>query len=166
MTCRKSLLTASRFLFLDVTMCSLKASLSSCGTFSLSHSCWIFSLWLSHIASFSALRSSSCGTRKTPPFSEDASAGILHSGSGQSFLITTGAGWHGQKVRLTWQMSSFRDVIFSLERQNESSSSHTTSFSKLVSGMWSSSSMCNIICFFRAMNSACRLTCKHKWLIL
>lgn len=82
-----------------------------------------------------------------------------------SFLITIGAGWHGQKVRLTWQMSSFRDVIFSLERQKESSSSHTTSFSKLVSGMWSSSSMCNIICFFRAMNSACRLAWKHKWLI-
>lgn len=58
-----SLLTASRFLFLDLTMCSLKASLSSWGTFSLSHSCWIFSLRPSHVASFSALRSSSCGAK-------------------------------------------------------------------------------------------------------
>lgn len=78
------------------------------------------------------------------------------------FQLAFRAGSHGHSVRLTWQMSSFRDVIFSLERQNESSSSHKTSFSMLVSGMWSSSSMYNIICFFRALNSACRLACRHK----
>lgn len=59
-------LTASRFIFLDETMCSLKASLSSWGTCSRLHSCWIFSRWRSHVASFCALHSSSWRTDGEP----------------------------------------------------------------------------------------------------
>lgn len=59
-------------------------------------------------------------------------------------------------------MSSLSDVILSLERQNESSSSQMTSFSKLVSGIWSSSSMYKMICFLSSLNSACRFAWKHE----
>lgn len=65
-------------------------------------------------------------------------------------------------VPLTWQMSSFSDVMFSLERQNASSSSQTTSFSKLVSGTLSSSSMCRTICLLRPVNSACLFNCEWR----
>lgn len=66
-------LTASMFLLLDATMCSLKSSLSSWGTCSRFQSCWIFSLRLSQVASFSAFFSSSCGINMVDSSSSERS---------------------------------------------------------------------------------------------
>lgn len=44
--------------------------------------------------------------------------------------------------------------MLSVDRQKASSSSHTTSRSKLVSGVWSSSSMRRMICRLLLTNSS------------
>lgn len=54
----------------------------------------------------------------------------------------------------TWLSNTFRAVMFSIERQNASSSSHTTSRSKLVSGICSRSSMHAMILRLVDTNSA------------
>lgn len=162
-----SLLTASRFLFLEETMCSFRAVLSSWGTCSRSHSCWILSLRLSHVDSLSAFTSCSCrinwsGQKQPQCCVQRAIFNTSQHLENSQFDLSLKLKLNLiMQKHLAWQSSSLRAVMLSRDRQKESSSSQTTSFSKLLSGMWSSSSMCNVICFLSSMNSACRFACQQ-----
>lgn len=66
-------------------------------------------------------------------------------------------------VLCTCCSSTLSELMFSKERQKASSSSHTASFSNVLSGSCSRSSINAVIWRFISTNSAWRCSCKQTW---